>query len=287
MAKHVTTKECSVVRSGNRFGLRVLVADAPEVHQQHRPEAGYLEGTKTAYKVGPLPYGTTKKALAKALLQLGWTTNPGQPMGQSDEGCFWSVTAAAPPSHWIFTLKHGDVLISPKEDKEQPQQAQRQPVIASSKTLQFLQAGPKQVDRTKADPWLTDDPWTKYAPTNTSSSARVMQPQLASMENNIAQKVLDQIKQQDAPMSELDPKVEQLEAQVKTLTTNLEQLSSTVASNQASQTSHNNHVQNQLGGLKHQMESQAAAFQKAIETKFEDQMRGIESLLNKRAKLGE
>eukprot|EP00438_Fugacium_kawagutii_P026062 Skav206840 [mRNA] locus=scaffold637:191806:196263:- [translate_table: standard] len=286
MAKHVTTHPCSVVRSGNRFGLRVKTEDAKAVHAQHRPEVDWMDGTKVTYRIGPLPYGTTKKALGKALQQLGWLANPGQPLGQSSEGCFWSVTATSPPSHWLFTMKHGDVLISVRDDKEPTQTPVRQQVIASTKTMNFLQKGPKPAASTN-DPWLDADPWAKYQGVN--GPPKHVSSQIAALENTITQKVMAQVKQAeaDAPMSEADPRVDRLEAQVQSLSENLQQLSTSVTAQQQSQGAHNNHVQNQIGGLKHQLDAHAAAFQSAIETKFEDQMSRIEILLNKRAKLHE
>ena len=68
----------------------------------------------------------------------------------------WLVQAADPPSHCVFQVPHGDVIISPEE---KPTSGPEPPatVLASSKTIQALQTAstPAQVE----DPWIHHDLW--------------------------------------------------------------------------------------------------------------------------------
>ena len=62
-----------IVRIGDRFGLRVKAHQAADLHKTVRPDAVYLAtGVRQQYLVGPIPYGTDRKALCKALLQMPW-----------------------------------------------------------------------------------------------------------------------------------------------------------------------------------------------------------------------
>lgn len=62
VAKRVLPHAAWIVRHSDRFGLRVNDADAQSTHEQHRPDLGYLGGQElTSYRIGPLPFGTTKR----------------------------------------------------------------------------------------------------------------------------------------------------------------------------------------------------------------------------------
>eukprot|EP00438_Fugacium_kawagutii_P030607 Skav228344 [mRNA] locus=scaffold1898:179506:184119:+ [translate_table: standard] len=282
IAKTVTPQKCAVVRNGARYGLRVATGDAPAVHAKHRPDIQYLDGVKTTYRVGPLPWGTTKKAFQAALTDLGWQAIAGQPLGQvsNHEGCFWSATSTQHPSHWVFNMAHGDVLIAVKEAKDTSQPPPANTIIASDKTMKALQK-PSGADKS-ADPWQEQDPWKGYQPTQTKAGPSTAQ--LAAIEATVTQKVLSSIKSEDATMEEPDPRFQQLEEQVKSLSENIQQITSTIATQHQQQQQQNAHVQKQIGGLKHQLDAQGIATQKAIDEKFEDQMERIDALLSKRLK---
>ena len=80
LINQTTQQKSCLVRNGGRLGTRVHEADAPEVHAAHRPEISYLDGTPVmSYKVGPLPWGTTKASLQKVFNQWQWPARPGQP----------------------------------------------------------------------------------------------------------------------------------------------------------------------------------------------------------------
>eukprot|EP00435_Cladocopium_sp_Y103_P022083 s896_g5.t1 len=84
LAKQTSSHPTWIVGSGDRFGLRTLCDHAKAIHEQHRPELDYLEGEQMqVYRVGPLPWGTTKTSLQKLYKEWGWVARPGQPLGQS------------------------------------------------------------------------------------------------------------------------------------------------------------------------------------------------------------
>ena len=135
-----------VVRYGQRFGLRIENSHAEEAHGFLRPEVAYLNGEAVeSYKVGPLPFGTTKQGMNELMKEWNWPERPVQPTGQSQDntGVFWQVHATAMPSHWIYQLAHGDVLISrDTRSKEAPAQGKLPVVAASRRTLNSLRASP-------------------------------------------------------------------------------------------------------------------------------------------------
>ena len=104
----------TLVRQADRYGLRVLNDEAEALHRIHRPDLVYIQGTElTKYRVGPMPFGSTKQSLVHVFSKWGWKARPLAPQGQAKDrsGVMWVVQAAEPPSHWVFQLSHGDVLI--------------------------------------------------------------------------------------------------------------------------------------------------------------------------------
>ena len=99
LTNQTTVQKSWLVRNGERFGLRVHESDAADVHKTHRPEVSFLEGTTVmSYKVGPLPWGTTKASLQKVFKQWNWPARPGQPQGQAADGVFWTAQSGHPTS---------------------------------------------------------------------------------------------------------------------------------------------------------------------------------------------
>ena len=148
----------TLVRQADRYGLRVANEEAEALHRLHRPDLVYIQGSELVkYRVGPMPFGSTKQSLVHVFSKWQWKARPLAPQGQTRDraGVMWIVQAAEPPSHWVFQLSHGDVLISP-EDKSTPVQQPPQAVLASSKTIQALQAN--VVPNANEDPWIHYDP---------------------------------------------------------------------------------------------------------------------------------
>ena len=166
LAKQTSLHPTWLVRSGDRFGLRTHCEFAKDIHEQHRPDVDYMAGEQmTTYRVGPLPFGTTKSSLQKLYKEWGWTARPGQPLGQSigQEGVFWSTQSSENPSHWVYSLEQGDILISPiKPHKTQANKVPSQGLVASRRTIQSMTQVP-ETDKSKpaTDPWLQADSWSQ------------------------------------------------------------------------------------------------------------------------------
>ncbi|CAL1144770.1 unnamed protein product, partial [Cladocopium goreaui] len=208
----------TLVRQADRYGLRVANEEAEALHRLHRPDLVYIQGSELVkYRVGPMPFGSTKQSLVHVFSKWQWKARPLAPQGQTRDraGVMWIVQAAEPPSHWVFQLSHGDVLISP-EDKSTPVQQPPQAVLASSKTIQALQAN--VVPNANEDPWIHYDPWARPNPREMPTS------QVASLETRLEQSILTKMKQSDVAMPDTDAKVAELESR-------LDQLSQTVQAN--------------------------------------------------------
>ena len=97
------------------MGIRVEAENEKMAHQLHRADVDYIGGDLKQFRVGPLPFGTNKSSLTKAFRQWNWEARAGQPLTQTRDhsGVFWSAQAAGNPSHWIFTMQHGDVSYHP------------------------------------------------------------------------------------------------------------------------------------------------------------------------------
>ena len=273
----------ALVRSGNRYGLRVSNGDAEKVHLEHRPDVTYLDGAELRkYRVGPLPYGSTKQSIVNAFKKWGWTARPLGSQGQSQDksGTMWLVQAASPPTFWIFQMQHGDVLISPDVSMDIPPSQVSQPsVIASSKTLQSLKKESTNVgeNKDKIDPWTHKDPWQAY--NNRELSVGQVNRMQAQLEAKLDQRLKESLpNQEDSSMQDdADARISSLEAQVHQLTGNFQSF-------QQQQTQHNHGMYSQLQTLDTHMKEQHQSLTNVLDNKLEDQMARIEALLTKRSR---
>lgn len=293
VAKKVLTHAAWIVRHADRYGLRVNDADAKATHEQHRPDLGYLGGNELVnYRIGPLPFGTTKKSLIKLFQEWNWNARPGQPVGQSKDhsGLFWAVQASHPPSHWVFTMTHGDILISTIPNHKEASGNNDGLIVASKRTFAAItnRQKPSGSERPESDPMQNNDPWAKFVP----SSAKAVTPsQMAQIETNVQRKVVEVLQSksgEDVSMdSVVDGRVSQLEDQVRKLTDNFASMNSSISSFQQQQQHINGQIAGQMQGIKTQVDNQHATMQSLLENKMEEQMNRIEALLTKRAKTGE
>ena len=286
VAKQTSSCEVWMVRNGLRYGLRTAATNHKDVHDVYRPDIAFLEGSSLqTFKVGPLPWGTTRSSLTKVLAAWNWQSRPGQPIGQAPDhsGVMWTVQAASPPGHWIYTMTPGDVLISTSGlDKQQPTK-QTANVLASAKTLQHIadRTKPTTGDRQKPDPWLTSDPWSQWSATKPA----LTNTQLATLEANVTKSLKATLASDDAPMTPaVDGRVTALEAQVQQLSNNMQNLSSSVSSLQHQQQQVNGQVSQQIQGVKQQLDHQHTGLQNMLEGKLEEHISKIEALFAKRAK---
>ena len=282
VAQQTTVGECHLVRNQNRYGLRVPNATAEQVHAAHRPEQSFIPGASTLkFRMGPMPYGSTKQSVLNICQKLGWQCRPLGPQGQTPDrtGTYWIIQAAAVPPNWIYHLAHGDVLISqvnPPAEREIPKQV---PVLASTKTLTSL-ARSTRSDHPKDDPWLHDDPWK-----GPKHQKELSVGQFAAMEAALEQKILAKI-HDPASRSDDSTMDEGVESRVTTLENKLEQLSNNMQTFQAGQQQHNQTITHQVQQLDAKVEQQVQSFHHALDSKLTDQMSRIEALFKKRT-LGE
>ena len=251
----------TLARVGTRYGLRSDVYHQQAMHRQYKPDAMFLPGgERQLYLMGPLPYGTTHQSLAKILTAWEWEARPLQPKGRTSDGsgAQWVIQATSPPSHWVYTLKHGDVLITTMPAKPNV------PVpgvsfVASKKTLIAAE------DRT--DPWQIKDPWsqasTSAASSSTINSQGVTPSQLAALEEAVQSKVVATLKaQQDQDVhmeGNLDSRVAKLEAHLETM-------------QQAQQA-----TDTKVCNLQGQMEAQTQAFKQHITSELAGHMAQMET----------
>lgn len=213
----------------------------------------------------------------------------------------WAVQAAGAPSHLVWQLKHGDVLISPMDEAApQEPQSQAHTVVASTRTLQKLQTPEKPVSEKSQDPWQHFDPWQK------KKEASVHQ--IASLEASVEQRVLAKLKQEDAPMQGDDTRVSTLEQQVASLHQTVETLQQTqlqqcqaiqqhaelqtkqvqaMHTQMEQQAQHSKSMQLQIehqasciGQLDHKIDSHQTSMNQLLDDKLGAQMRRIEDLFN-------
>ena len=122
-AQQTSPQATTLARHGERYGLRSDTLNAQEIHEKHRPDTPLLLGqSKMLYAVGHLPFSTTKAALCKLLKAWSWDARPLQPKGRAQDGSgiTWHIQAVEDPGHWVYSLQHGDVLVTKLQDPKPP-----------------------------------------------------------------------------------------------------------------------------------------------------------------------
>lgn len=223
-----------------------------------------------------------------------WQARPGQPVGQSKDHCgvFWSIQSAENPSHWVFTMEHGDVLISAIPNAKEQQRQTDNLLVASRKTFKALQPASQKaiIDKSKPDPFQFDDPWDPKPNAGTKS---VSVAQLAAIEANVEKRVLanistKQTEEGDVKMDDAtDSRVAKLENQFRQLSENMTAMSASMNNFHQQQQHVNGQLGNQVASIKQQVDSQNVQLQTMLDNKMEEQMSRIEGLLTKRAKTAE
>lgn len=295
LLRQTAPQEAWIVRNGERLGLRVKEQHAKQMHELLRPDLNYIDGKGIQnFRVGPLPFGTTKKTLLKLFDTWQWAARPGQPIGQSKDHCgiFWSVQSAENPSHWVFTMEHGDVLISVLANHRDNQKQTENLIVASKKTFQALQPSKTihALDKTRPDPFQFDDPW---APQPATNAKPVSVSQLAAIEANVEKRVMASIQAKTGEESDVamddatENRVAKLENQVKQLSESMTSMSSSMSAFHQQQQHVNGQLGSQVTAIKQQVDHQNANLKALLDNKMEEQMSRIEALLTKRAKTAE
>ncbi len=280
LARNTMQHSNTLARSGDRYGLRVQNEVAAEVHRIHRPEVLFIKGMELKkYRVGPMPYGSTRQSIANVFRKWEWEARPIGPQSQSNDrtGMIWVAQAATPPSSWVFQLAHGDVLVSPEQGSATVVAEVPTTIVASEKTMQSLrQNKPKEEPKRETDPWLHHDPWQQQGKTKELSVS-----QFAAMQSKLEAVVEEKIKHasQDDPMtSRPDERVSALEHQVQ-------QLASSVQAFQQQQAGQNTQFQAQLAAVDKKVDQHQQSIHQLLDNKLEDQMARIEQLFTKRARM--
>ena len=267
--KATTPMTTALVRVTHRFGLRVDAARGSELHKFLKPDAPYIPGNdRLQFIMGPLPFGTTKKAMSKLFEQWDWKAQPIHPCGRSQDhsGLMWLVAAAAPPQHLVYTMSHGDVMIT-KEEASLPKPVSIPKIEASKFTKTSYQGETKEWD-----PWASWQPTTTAKPMSSTSyrAPDITQSQIAAVEARIESNVLAKIPH-DVEMTSAEPRISALEAQMKEL-----QQAQQVCQDQTTK------VAGKVDMMQNQLEAQTACFQSCLESQMAEQMKKIETLLHKR-----
>ena len=266
--------ETSLVRHGERFGIRCDMLEAKQIHEKYRPNTPLLLGTsKQQYNVGPLPFATTRESVQKLLKIWDWDARPLQPRGRSQDGSgvTWAIQAVEDPSHWIYTLQHGDVLITRAKESRPIVKDNTLNVVASKKTIDQL------TKHQHNDPLQTNDPWQQYknssqpASSSAKTSAVNASAQIAEVEARLEKKILAAVQQKDTDVTMEGSS--QVEERVNRLETQIQQLSH-----------HHQQVDSRLGHMQQQIDTQGQQFNTALDQKLNEQMQKIEALLTKRSR---
>lgn len=263
----------SLVRVNQRYGVKVQSDRARQVHEKLKPEEPFfLGGTKFAYRMGPMPWGCTKKNLQALFTQWGWAAKAIQPCGKAADqsGLMWLIHAMKEPPSLVYTLQHGDVVIH--RDDVPGKQDWRPPQAQASVQLRNQYRMPKDLDH---------DPWAEAAerlPHRAATHVNVTEAHMASLEAKIDQKIEERVRSMkddtDEPMdSTMAPRIAMLEQQLSQL-----------QANQATMQQQAGTFEQKLDYLNHQVESQAKQFSQTVDAKLSDQLQKIDALLAKRVK---
>ena len=288
--RQVNPAVIGLARVNDRYGLRVRTAQAAALHKAIRPDAVYLaNGTRQSYMVGPIPYGTDRKALSKALSSSSWEAKPLQPVSAltGERGVMWSVVAVSDPPTNIITMSHGDVVIT--KDKEAANDVSRtlKPVAAAS-TISLCGASSKSKD----DPWLKVDPWGQYVPVSggnpQQSGLATAAESIHQLESKIESAVLAKLPHVVAmDQDDVPDRVQELENRFNQMVQRQQQLESVVSDQGAQQSAQLSQMQSQLNAQGQQLAGHMDAQNQQIQSMFESQMAQIRGLLSKRPRDGD
>ena len=257
MQRQTLPEVCGVARLGTKLGLRCRVEFAAALSAKIRPEQVFLpQGDKLTFLVGPMPYGTLKSSLTKAMSENGWTVRPLQPVSTRSHvpGLVFRVQAITEPPRKVMRMSHGDVVIT--RESETAQQGPDKPgVIATPSTVSKV-----STDAT-VDELQVNDPWAKPSTKAVKTPAPV---HIGSPLDDIEQKVINAVMAQlpraamdvDAD-AETNDRVGKLEQQVQELHQHAQTLQHAVAKQ-------TNDIDMQFQEIRTQVSQQGAHFETAL-----------------------
>eukprot|EP00438_Fugacium_kawagutii_P005459 Skav215028 [mRNA] locus=scaffold966:519649:524391:- [translate_table: standard] len=297
LQQKVTQVPTTVVRLGQRYGLRAKVEHAETLHNELRPDTVYLQGTELRrFRVGPFPFGSTKMSLAAVFKQWQWPARALAPIGQTPDraGMMWSVQASAVPKFWVWQLAHGDVLIA-AEGEASSSVPVSTTLVASNRTMQTLQTSSSSQSSRPEDPWQKPngpDPWQQPR----TGGKELSTGQIAALEATLESKLMKKLKSEDDDMQTQADRLGDLEAKMEQLTHALSEVQQSQAqetqifqSQIEAQAQQAHHVQKQLEShsthiqqLDHKIDQQLRATQNMFDSKLDSHIQRIEALFNQR-----
>ena len=254
------TTQVSLIRVSHRYGLKVLASEAEAIHATINPDEPYIAGaSKQSFRVGPFPWGTTKKAIQQLFQQWKWSARPIHSIAKAKDssGLMWLVHSASPPACTVYQLQHGDVVIH--QETVNQKAAWRPPQVQASKA-EFRAKAPDM----EFDPWAAA---AKQLPRQENVSKAQLAAIEATVEERVVKKIQAQVEQPDVQMApSLEPRVTQLEQQLAALQTK------------------SGVIENKVDFLHQQVEQQSSKFESSLDHKLAEQMERIEALMSKRAR---
>ena len=285
LAAQQTAQWTNIVRSGNRYGLRVHLDDAQAVHEYHKPHTPFLATDEImVFHAGPFPHGSNRNALVKLFATWGWQARPSQPKTRAPngKGVVWEIQAVAKPPYEVYQLAHADILITQVEKKAPKRNRIPNDVQGSARTLAALTQTVSA--SSTGDPWETIDPWSKYqgpskVPRNTPTS-EIPPAQIESIVSQVSQRLqpnrplVASLEGGDMNMGSDD--------RVAALEDRMTLLEHTMQEQHAQQSKVTNELAGQISGVQQQVDRQTQAIHSHIDSKMQEQLTHIERLLSKR-----
>ena len=304
MQRQTLPEVCGVARLGNKLGLRCRVEFAASLSAKIRPEQVFLpQGDKLTFLVGPMPYGTLKSSLTKAMSEYGWTVRPLQPVSTRSTvpGLMFRVQAITEPPRKVMRMSHGDVVVTRETEMAQPG-PEKPGVIATPATVS------KVSTEMPVDELQLNDPWAKGPSKGVKPPAPVhIGSPLDDIESRVISAVMAQLPKAAMEVDagdETADRVGKLEQQVHELHQHTQTLQQTVVKQAADQDIQFSEIRNQVvqqgahfeaaiathsvqlhsfqESFQEQFRQQSAQQQHMLDSMFQQQMNQFESLLSKR-----
>eukprot|EP00438_Fugacium_kawagutii_P034754 Skav221193 [mRNA] locus=scaffold3557:101113:110462:+ [translate_table: standard] len=261
-----------ITRTGQRYGIRVLSKNYQSVYQSLKPGGMYLQpGVRMTFHSGPWPFGADRKQIAKVIKEQKWSARPLQPIKTVEGGLMWAIQAVDAPDQTVWTLKHGQVVVTKAESTDGTAIAS-QGVIGQSSTVKMC------TSNTASDPWLQRDPW-QSAPR--PAMAPPVQDKLQDLEARIEKAILAKLPSERMETDDHDSRLQLLEQQMSQVSSRQIHLEQVVGDHHMQHTA-------QVQSLQSQMTAQLDVQRHHMAEMFKEQMSHIENLLHKpRCRVGE
>eukprot|EP00438_Fugacium_kawagutii_P001635 Skav211753 [mRNA] locus=scaffold1548:673105:678018:- [translate_table: standard] len=276
-----------LARNGDRMGLRVYATAASTVHAKLKPDAVFLaNGPKKQFVVGPMPYGSDRASISRALIELQWEARALQPIASRESrGNMWLVQAHDDPPQNLVQMSHGEIVITRHKSMDKDTKVAMARPIASPSTLALCGAAVGS-DKATHDPWQSGQDPTKKDPWQRGHAEKpaIAPPtdSLQRIERQIEQAVLAKIPTSSPDMTD---RIHNLESQVHQIMSKHQALETHVREADIRQSNQLTTMQQQLNHQGQQLQGVQGALevsQQNMAAMFESQMSQIRGLFSKR-----